>query len=63
MILKLNALRYIQKKMDESHRSMAYVQQKFNELNIESNLPAHVSLDLLKIHGVAKKQEQKIMFG
>ena len=63
MILKLNALRYIQKKMDESHRSMAYVQQKFNELNIESNLPAHVSMDLLKIHAISKKEEQKITFG
>ena len=62
VILKLNALRYIEKKMDEAHRSMAYVQQKFSELNIESNLPGHVSLELLKIHGIAKKEEQKIMY-
>ena len=60
MILKLNALRYVQKKMEEAHRSMAYVQYKFNELGIESNLPAHVSLDMQKINVIAKKEEKKL---
>ena len=40
--------------MDESNRNMAYVQQKFNDLNIESNLPVHVSMNLLKIHVISK---------
>ena len=32
------------------------------ELYLESNLLAHVSLIFLKFHGIAKKEEKKIMY-
>ena len=61
VIFKLNTLRYVQAKMSEMHRIMVYVQRKFDELDLECNIPSNISLEMLEIQNTAKKVEQLTM--